>query len=150
MNSAPEHGRAAQLRPRSADHGDQHQSLLPRLVKRTFLNPTLNPLNQNIGDLNVLSSPCPAPPHCHSLDDSYAHLRLRESILDFIKHKESSEVTAIRNIKKLYGLGLNEKLECIAEKVYMDFFKERRKEKGQRASSRTDAQFQERKMKSMI
>lgn len=40
-------------------------------------------------------------------------------------------MTARKNIKKLYGLGLNEKLECITEKVYMDFFEEKRKGKGQ-------------------
>lgn len=59
-------------------------------------------------------------------------------------------MTAVRNIKRLYGLGLNEKLECITGKVYMNYFKEKRKEKEQRAGSRKDAPFQERKMKSMI
>lgn len=36
-------------------------------------------------------------------------------------------MTALKNIKKLYGLGLNEKLDCIIEKVYTNFFKEREK-----------------------
>lgn len=38
-------------------------------------------------------------------------------------------MTAIKNIKELYKLGLNEKLECIIEKVCMNFFKEREKRK---------------------
>lgn len=40
---------------------------------------------------------------------SYVPLSLRYSALDFIKHKERSEVTAIRNKKKTYMTGLNEK-----------------------------------------
>lgn len=34
-------------------------------------------------------------------------------------------MTAIKNIKKFYRIGLNEKLWCIIEKIYMNFFKGR-------------------------